>query len=139
MSEFDELRALADGMFQAAHPGCCSRCGWALSGHARSQYGLDCPWGVSPAKRAGHIGVLVNLSQMLDRLEAAEARVATGLREAADFIKDTSGVGLRNNDYARGWYAALEYALGELYDRADRAELHRNGHKSDAQPESGAR
>lgn len=23
--------------------GMCERCGWALSGHIRSQYGLDCP------------------------------------------------------------------------------------------------
>ena len=37
------------------HRGCCWRCGWHVSGHGISAYGLDCPNGVSPAAEAGHL------------------------------------------------------------------------------------
>jgi len=36
----------------------CPKCGWHLSSHARSQYGLDCPWGQSPAARSGLLAAL---------------------------------------------------------------------------------
>lgn len=46
-------------------------------------------------------------------------RVSAALNEAADFIRDTSGIGERTNDYADGWYGGLEYAVAELRTRAN--------------------
>jgi len=39
------------------HPGCCWLCGWSVSSHGISSYGLDCPGGrsPSPAAAAGHL------------------------------------------------------------------------------------
>jgi NTP pyrophosphatase (non-canonical NTP hydrolase) len=39
------------------YPNCCYLCGWNISSHAISQYGLDCPGGTSPAAAAGHLAV----------------------------------------------------------------------------------
>jgi len=38
--------------FDARHPRCCHECGWALSAH---RVGEGCPWGFSPAARAGDL------------------------------------------------------------------------------------
>lgn len=40
------------------------------------------------------------------------------LAQAADFIEATSGIGARTSDYADGWYDGLDYAIGELRNRA---------------------
>lgn len=34
----------------------CPRCGVHASSHGVSSYGLDCPWGVSPAAKEGRLG-----------------------------------------------------------------------------------
>jgi hypothetical protein len=44
---------------------------------------------------------------------------AQALRDAADFIEATSGIGRRASDYADGWYDALASALCDLRARAD--------------------
>lgn len=43
---------------------------------------------------------------------------SVALREAADFIEVTAGIGSNRTDYANGWYAALDYVLAELRSRA---------------------
>lgn len=52
-------------LFDAKHPNCCHRCGWSLSSHGRSLYGLNCPWGVSPAGKAGHLRIVRRAEERL--------------------------------------------------------------------------
>lgn len=64
----EAIAAVEIALFDAKHRNCCHRCGWSLTSHGRSQYGLDCPWGTSPAAKAGHLRI-VRLAEQ--RLEAA--------------------------------------------------------------------
>ena len=60
-----EFAAAVISLFEAAHPGCCDHCGWSLSSHGRSQYGLDCPWGISPAAKRGHLRIVRRAREVL--------------------------------------------------------------------------
>lgn len=46
-SVFEKAYTPADEEREASKQELCDRCGWALSGHVRSQYGPDCPPGGS--------------------------------------------------------------------------------------------
>lgn len=68
--------------FTAEHPDLCPRCGWALSSHGRSQYGLDCNGSQSPAAKAGYLPMQVAMR----RVKAArDARIADLAKELAPF------------------------------------------------------
>lgn len=59
------------------------------------------------------------LGRLCDEVEQIVARhVTAALTEAADFIRDTTGIGKSVGDFGEGWYAALDYAIGELKNRA---------------------
>ena len=55
-------------------------------------------------------------ASVVERL-VAEARAAA-LNEAAEFLRNTTGIGKRTNPFADGWYEAMSHAIDELRQMA---------------------
>jgi hypothetical protein len=64
-SQKQAFAAAEVALFEASYPGCCERCGWSLSSHGHSQYGVDCPWGRSPAFDRGHLRIVRRAREVL--------------------------------------------------------------------------
>lgn len=95
----------------------CERCGWALSGHIKSQYGLDCPTISRPGFHRASGGREVTVSSQLSALDAVKGWA----RESGGWTR------LVEPDYVEGYQDAQE-AVRSLID----SYLDRPGFPSDA-------
>ncbi len=64
----EAIAAAEVALFDAKYPNCCRRCGWSLSSHHLGEYGLNCPWGASPASANGHLRIVRRAEQRLGRI-----------------------------------------------------------------------
>ena len=111
------------------YPNCCPRCGWSVTSHGVSSYGLDCPWGTSPAAQAGHLPrqqVISNQRKPTPTTELVRDRYALATVNDTDFPGWEQYKAEQDAEFYR-WLAdhdreVAEKAWDEGYDTAMRDE-----------------
>lgn len=98
------------------HPGCCHRCGWHVSSHLVSSYGLDCPLGASPAAQAGHLPAKRTDTY---RILGWDYRQQIDLDELAKALSDLGRVDLHQIDTGSDEYAIVLTSQPMTAEEAD--------------------